>query len=96
MPFRKPLTFGMKEMAYRTYAEWQARGRYVVAGEKAMGKLNDGTALFGKEQTKKVKKKHFYSELVLGRIQSGVNWDQSMDWDEQEELGLSIGLPGQW
>lgn len=40
-------------MAYRTYDEWTARGRVVKQGEKAMGFLNDGTAIFGKEQTTK-------------------------------------------
>lgn len=43
-------------MSYRTFEEWRARGRAVSAGEKAMGKLNDGTAIFGKEQTTKVDK----------------------------------------
>lgn len=38
-------------MAYRTYDEWTARGRVVQQGEKAMGFLLDGTAIFGKEQT---------------------------------------------
>lgn len=43
-------------MAYRTFNEWVARGRAVQKGEKAMGFLNDGTAIFGKEQTTKTPK----------------------------------------
>lgn len=39
-------------MAYRTFEEWNARGRIVKKGGKAMGHLLDGTALFGNEQTK--------------------------------------------
>lgn len=46
-------------MTYRTYEEWAARGRFVQQGEKAMGFLNDGTAIFGKEQTKKRPKRVF-------------------------------------
>ncbi len=38
-------------MSYRTYEEWEVRGRVVKQGEKAAGRLNDGTALFSKEQT---------------------------------------------
>lgn len=84
-------------MAYRTYAEWQARGRYVIAGEKAMGKLNDGTAIFGKEQTKKIKASSRLSNYTrdYSEDDSG-DLDYGMDWDEVQELGLDIGLPGQW
>ncbi len=40
-------------MSYRTYEEWEVRGRVVKQGEKAAGRLNDGTALFSKGQTTK-------------------------------------------
>lgn len=43
-------------MSYRTFEEWKARGRVVLKGEKAMGHLLDGTALFAKEQTTKAPK----------------------------------------
>lgn len=59
-----------------------------------MGFLNDGTAIFGKEQTVKLPKT--YSNSSRSYSGSGTNWDQSMDWDECQELGLNIGLPGQW
>ena len=44
-------------MSYRSFQEWNARGRQIIKGEQCMGRLNDGTPLFGKEQTKKVEKK---------------------------------------
>ncbi|UYL84964.1 hypothetical protein pEaSNUABM55_00191 [Erwinia phage pEa_SNUABM_55] len=74
-------------MSYRTLAEWNARGRQVMKGEKAMGRLNDNTPIFGKEQTKKTNtsRKPFTSE-----------WGYSTDWEEDHEQGLLIGLPGQW
>lgn len=40
-------------MCYRTLEQWNARGRQVKKGEKAAGRLNDNTPLFGKSQTKK-------------------------------------------
>lgn len=43
-------------MSYRSFQEWNARGRQIIKGEQCMGRLNDGTPLFGKEQTKKVEK----------------------------------------
>lgn len=43
-------------MVYRTFEGWKARGRAVLKGEKAVGHLTDGTALFGKKQTTKVPK----------------------------------------
>ena len=46
-------------MAYRTYDEWTARGRVVQQGEKAMGFLLDGTAIFAKEQTIKRPKRRY-------------------------------------
>lgn len=46
-------------MAYRTFEEWSARGRVVQQGEKAMGFLLDGTAIFGKEQTIKRPKRKY-------------------------------------
>lgn len=50
-------------MAYRTYGEWIARDRVVQQGEKAMGFLLDGTAIFGKEQTiKRPKRRHQQDE----------------------------------
>lgn len=33
-------------MAYRTMNEWNARGRQIIKGQKAMGKLNDGLSLW--------------------------------------------------
>lgn len=50
-------------MSYRTFEEWKARGRVVNKGEKAMGHLNDGSALFGKEQTKKLSSKSTWRGL---------------------------------
>lgn len=44
-------------MSYRSFQEWNARGRQIIKGEQCMGRLNDGTPLFGKEQTKKIEKK---------------------------------------
>ena len=44
-------------MSYRSFQEWNARGRQIIKGEQCMGRLNDGTPLFGKEQTKKVETK---------------------------------------
>lgn len=53
-------------MAYRTFEEWNARGRIVKKGEKAMGHLLDGTALFGKEQTKGKKSRDWgEADLVM-------------------------------
>lgn len=49
-------------MAYRTYEEWIARDRVVQQGEKAMGFLVDGTAIFGKEQTIKRAKRTYKQE----------------------------------
>lgn len=59
-------------MSYRSWDEWKARGRFIIKGEKSMGRLNDGTPLFGKEQTKKIPKR---------------NWNSFEDdalWDEEE------------
>lgn len=47
-------------MAYRTFNEWNARGRIIKKGEKAMGHLLDGTALFGKEQIKGKKSRDWW------------------------------------
>lgn len=53
-------------MAYRTFNEWKARGRAVQKGEKALGFLLDGTAIFGKEQTKKAPVKSADGEYDYG------------------------------
>lgn len=81
-------------MSYRTLEEWNARGRQIIKGEKAMGRLNDNTPLFGKEQTKKAQPQIRNTSGYSGG--QGANWDQSEDWDEVQEAGLLIGLPGQW
>ena len=88
-------------MSYRTMSEWNARGRQVMKGEKSMGRLNDNTPLFGKEQTKKTpprtQKSFGYSAGYPSSYSGGgTNWDQGMDWDEMQEMGYDIGLPGQW
>lgn len=41
-------------MSYRTYSGWHSKGRHIRPGEKAMGwLLNNGGALFHKDQTEK-------------------------------------------
>ena len=83
-------------MSYRTMSEWNARGRQVKKGEKSMGRLNDNTPLFGKEQTRKTPPRQQRSFGYSSGSSCGTNWDQSMDWDEMYEMGYDIGLPGQW
>ena len=61
-------------MTYRTYDEWLERGRQVKSGEVYSVKLRDGTALFHKEQTKKVKK-----GVVVDRSRD--SWDQVDQYD---------------
>lgn len=75
-------------MSYRSLEEWNARGRQVIKGQKAMGKLNDNTPLFGKEQTKKFSRIHTHNNHTKG-------WD---GWDREydQETGIDTGLPGQW
>lgn len=80
-------------MSYRTLAEWNARGRQVKKGEKSVGRLNDNTPIFGKEQTKKAPPR---TQKSFGHSEGGTNWDQGQDWDEMYEMGYDIGLPGQW
>lgn len=79
-------------MSYRTMNEWNARGRQVKKGEKSMGRLNDNTPLFGKEQTRKASSKThnpFWGDSP--HSWSGTNWD----WDEVYGMGYYIGMPGQ-
>lgn len=79
-------------MSYRTYDEWKNRGRQVQKGEKSVGSLNDGTKLFSKNQTKKIKqqsKNTNYNEYYYPCT------DYYHD-DEYNENGIDIGLPGQW
>lgn len=79
-------------MSYRTYKEWKKKGRQVKQGEKAVGRLNDGTSLFSKKQTKKIKNitKTRSSDDYYRNDYSG--YDQDYDY----EYGYDIGLPGQW
>ena len=41
-------------MVYRTYKDWVTKGRIVKKGEKAVGFLTSGDALFEKSQTVKI------------------------------------------
>lgn len=83
-------------MCYRTLERWNARGRQVKKGEKAVGRLNDNTPLFGKSQTKKMPKQSQRASYTRHPERTVTNWNQSLDWDECHEFGLDIGLPGQW
>lgn len=83
-------------MCYRTLEQWNARGRQVKKGEKAAGRLNDNTPLFGKSQTKKMPKQSQRASYTHHTERTVTNWNQSLDWDECHEFGLDIGLPGQW
>lgn len=83
-------------MCYRTLEQWNARGRQVKKGEKAAGRLNDNTPLFGKSQTKKMPKQYQTASYTHHTERTVTNWGQSLDWDECHEFGLDIGLPGQW
>lgn len=87
---------GGDRMSYRSLAEWNARGRQILKGSQCMGRLNDGTPLFGKEQTQKTPKGPGpYRPLCGYSGGSGTNWDQGYDRDQEYEDGL-IGIPGQW
>ena len=83
-------------MCYRTLEQWNARGRQVKKGEKAAGRLNDNTPLFGKSQTKKMPKQYQTASYTHHPERTVTNWNQGLDWDECHEFGLDIGLPGQW
>lgn len=63
-------------MSYRTLEEWNARGRQVIKGQKAMGRLNDNTPIFGKEQTKKCRRPHKHTHVHTD------DWD---GWDREED-----------
>jgi hypothetical protein len=77
-------------MSYRTYKQWKNKGRQVKSGEQAVGRLTDGTCLFSKKQTKKIKNK------VRTQEQSDYYSGNTQDWDYYQESGENIGLPGQW
>jgi hypothetical protein len=77
-------------MSYRTYKQWKKKGRQVIQGETAVGRLTDGTCLFSKKQTKKIKNK------ILPTEQSDYYTGNPDDWDYDQEYGYNIGLPGQW
>lgn len=38
---------------YKTFEQWKEKGRVVKKGQKACGRLSDGTCIFSKDQTKK-------------------------------------------
>lgn len=62
-------------MCYRTLEQWNARGRQVKKGEKAAGRLNDNTPLFGKSQTKKMPKQSqraSYTPPQKEQLQTGI------------------------
>lgn len=88
-------------MCYRTFEEWKARGRYVIKGEKAMGTLTDGTSIFGKEQTKKVKPSKAKDQTPTSSWNNPYNCSRGgfadyLDIDELHEQGFDTYLPGQW
>lgn len=65
-------------MAYRTYEEWSSRGRVVMKGEKASGYLTDGTAIFKKEQTTKVRPE---SMLRYNKLNTPDSWYMGDEYD---------------
>ncbi len=77
-------------MSYRTYNQWKKKGRQVKRGETAVGRLTDGTSLFAKKQTKKIK------NLTRNKTHSDYYTGNTQDWDYDQEYGENIGLPGQW
>lgn len=65
-------------MSYRTYEEWTNRSRVVKKGEKAAGYLTNGTAIFEKSQTTKVRPE---SLLRYGKLNTPDSWYMGDEYD---------------
>lgn len=75
-------------MVYRTREQWKAKGREVRKGQRPIGKLNDNTPLFGKDQTKKF-------TPTSPHVEDVDDWD-GWDREYEQEMGLDADLLGQW
>ena len=74
----------------RTLKEWNARGRWVKKGSKAVGFTVDGDAMFTKDQTRK--RKHRYDD---GRYGNYNNDHYYFGGDNPDPMDYDLGLCGQ-
>ena len=76
-------------MKQRTLKEWNARGRCVKKGSKAVGFKKSGVALFTKAQTEK---------RVMRSYDGSTNYNQGSYYfggDDPDQMDYDFGLCGQ-
>ena len=76
-------------MKQRTLKEWNARGRFIKRGSKAVGFNNSGVALFTKAQTEKG-----FTRCYAG----STNYNQGSYYfggDDPDQMDYDLGLCGQ-